>query len=414
MKGSCSKFLCAYLAMRVCFVYTGIAAAGNYELDPLLKKAYLAYQDPNRPRSEIIPLFEEYAEKNPDSIFLPEVYYRIGALYSIHRKLELGEKKDLSLQRRYYQKAHSLYGEKYCFVHQVAWSSLTGGHDVSLEVRKAYFDWLLKLQKGAGGADIYPIRDIGQVLNGMAPERSPEETQAILEYLHRNIGLHIYSTARNIFWFEGGKYDSLVDLAASYPDTELGREAARKVHEADEYFLGFVDPSFADPNMDRGSVEPNTNLGPAPKREEIFLPRFEMASRQGRPAILDLATRKLIHWPNVGLHTEQMHRIAVKSKRGDLAWDGRLVAIRGGEILSTKQESMRPLASTKSAWTHSYELPKDLKLPYHVVVVVKGSTSYLMSVQSIEENGITISYTESAPQIVASPVQKGATTLDGP
>lgn len=402
MNGRCSKFLCAYLAIRVCFVCTGIAVAENHELDPLLKKAYLAYQDPNKPRSEIIPLFEEYAEENPDSIFLPEVYYRIGALYSIHRKPQLGEKKDLSLQRRYYQKAHRLYGEKYCALHRVAWSSLTGGHDASLEVRKAYFDWLLRLKKNATGEDIYPVRDIGQVLNGMAPERSPEETRAVLEHLRRNVGLYIYCTERNIFWFEGRKYDSLVDLAASYPDTELGRQAAKKVRAADEYFLGFVDPSVADPNTDRGSVEPNTNLGPARTREEIFLPRFDIASKQGKPAILDLATRELIQWPNVGLHTEQMHRIAAESKRGDLAWDGRLVAIRGAEILSAKHGSARPLASAKSQWTRSYELPKDLKLPYHMIVVVKGGISYLMSVQSVQEDGIKISYTQWASRIVDS------------
>lgn len=89
-----------------------------YELDPHLKKAYLAYLDPKTPRTEIISLFEKYIEKEPKSVFLPETYFRIGTLYCIHRKRKLSESYKPELAAEYYEKAHKLYGDRFSHAHR--------------------------------------------------------------------------------------------------------------------------------------------------------------------------------------------------------------------------------------------------------------------------------------------------------
>jgi hypothetical protein len=60
------------------------AQAGRLEaVDPLLRKAWLGYSDyDNRDREQVKQMFEEYLKRNPDSPFAPEIYYRIGSMYS--------------------------------------------------------------------------------------------------------------------------------------------------------------------------------------------------------------------------------------------------------------------------------------------------------------------------------------------
>jgi hypothetical protein len=210
-----------------------------YELDPLLKKAYLAYLDPNKPRKEIIPMFEAYIKKEPNSIFLPEISFRIGTLYCTHRKENFGESYDLKLASNYYEKAHKLYGYKFCYDHRTAWASLSNWPTATLDTRKAYYAWLQSLSQNISAEDIYPIRRISQVLKGFSPELDVEERAKVAEGLMRkeSFSLYIEVAEKNIFLKTSNNYRELVDLATSYPDTGLGKQAGIRLKEMDKSLL---------------------------------------------------------------------------------------------------------------------------------------------------------------------------------
>jgi tetratricopeptide (TPR) repeat protein len=236
-----------------------------YEPDPLLKKAFEAYSDPNVPSNNAIQLFEKYIEKNPDSPFLAEIYFRIGALYSIHIRKNLGEQKNMDLQKKYYEKAHKLYGDKFSYLNDTAWASLVNMTSSSLEERKKYYDWLLKFKKEIKPDDIYPIREIEQTFNGRQPKLSSREITTISKGLKANLAHFIDSTEKNILWRTGGNYKDLADLASSYPDTNLGKNAKIRLKPIDKLYLDLLDtgkPSSSIAGMNKDLLEPNVSSEP--------------------------------------------------------------------------------------------------------------------------------------------------------
>lgn len=83
--------------------------------------------------------------------------------------------------------------------------------------------------------------------------------------------------------------------------------------------------------------------------------------------------------------------------KGDIAWDGTVVATRGSKVLTIKQESNRPLKLTKGKWTDSYKLPEKAQLSYSILVVTNEGVNYLMIIRKIESGGITVSYRQLDP-----------------
>lgn len=223
--------------------YVIISPGEKYEPDALLQKAYESYLDMTKPREEIIPLFEEYISKNPKSIFLPEIYFRIGTLYCTNIREELGDSYEPKLATEYYKKAHALYGDKFSYSHRTAWATITNYAWGTFEERKSYYDWLQKLSKTVTGDNIHPIRRISQTLLGFAPELTAEERGKIAEALKhkKSFALYIGGAETNILWRVGNNYRELVDLAESYPDTELGRQAEARLRKMDKFLLDGLD-----------------------------------------------------------------------------------------------------------------------------------------------------------------------------
>lgn len=241
-----------------------------YEPDPLLKKAFEAYSDPNVPSNNAIQLFEKYIEQNQDSPFLAEIYFRIGALYSIHIRKNLGEQKNEELQKKYYEKAHKLYGDQFSYLNNTAWASLINMTSSSLEERKKYYDWLLKYKKEIKPEDIYPIREIEQTFNGRQPKLSSRDISTMSKGLKGNLASFIVTAEKNILWRTGGNYKDLADLASSYPDTNLGKNAGLRLKEIDKLYLDMPaldKPSVSKIDMKRDLLD--TNIITEPFTEDM-------------------------------------------------------------------------------------------------------------------------------------------------
>jgi len=220
-----------------------------YDLDPVLREAYSAYVDEKRPSSDAIELFKKYLAANPNSEFLPEIYFRLGASYSIHRRE--GDPRNVSLQVEYYTKAHELYGRKYDHVHRTAWATLAN-RSRSLKVSREYYDWLLELQAEGAVEDIYPVRTIGQTRNGRWPQKPADALQVALENMRRTLPSVIEVAESNMLYIVSRNYAQLAELAAAYPNRSLGKIARQRLDRLDrESSNGAIrrmdDPGFMDP-----------------------------------------------------------------------------------------------------------------------------------------------------------------------
>lgn len=201
-----------------------------YVLDPLLREAFEAYVDENRPSVEAIRLFEEFAQRNPGSEFLPEVYFRIGALYSIHRRA--GEPSNREKEIEFFRKAHALYGNRFEPLHSCAWASLAN-LSRSLAEQRRYYDWLLRLQATGALDDIHPVRQIEQTRNGRPPRMAKEDIGQRYDAMKRIVPVEVDTAEKNILAQASQTYASLAELAAAYPSTRLGVAASERLERLD-------------------------------------------------------------------------------------------------------------------------------------------------------------------------------------
>ncbi|MHC4171459.1 MAG: hypothetical protein ACYST5_00760 [Planctomycetota bacterium] len=132
------------------------------------------------------------------------------------------------------------------------------------------------------------------------------------------------------------------------------------------------------------------------KEVELFIPKVGIALEKGGPFVLGLSDGKLVN-PRNKPGSQESNKFLTELDKGDIAWDGTVVAIRGASVLTTKQESKRPLKFTKGKWSRSYKLPEKVELPYSMLVVTKEDTNYLMTVRKIESGGIRVTYKKLNP-----------------
>ncbi|MFB0524502.1 MAG: hypothetical protein ACETVZ_03110 [Phycisphaerae bacterium] len=148
----------------------------------------------------------------------------------------------------------------------------------------------------------------------------------------------------------------------------------------------------------------------APKKDkfeqtELFIPKAALALEKGTPFVLNLSSGKLIN-PLSKPDSEKAHKYLTKLGKGDIAWDGTVVATRTATVLTTKQQSHQPLKFTKRKWSGSYKLSEKVELPYSMLVVTSEGENYLMTIHKIKPNGIRVTYKKLNPQEISHYRQK--------
>jgi hypothetical protein len=143
----------------------------------------------------------------------------------------------------------------------------------------------------------------------------------------------------------------------------------------------------------------DAELGKTKNKSEwtvLFIPKADLALKEYEPFVLSISDSRLLN-PRNKPESEESNKFLAELGKGDIAWDGAVIATRGAKALTIKQESKRPLKLTKGKWTGSYQLPEKVELPYSMLVVTNERVSYLMTIRKIDSGGITIAYRELDP-----------------
>ncbi len=207
----------------------------SYQIDPLFKKAWLEYRDwNNRNREEVAKLFQQYIDKDPNSIFMPEIYYRLGSMYSNNRNPEKGETLDIDLRNKYWKRASALYGGLFSIESMAIGSFIS---DDSLQSRKLYYEHLTDFIDNGGPEDIFPIQNIGLCVEGYSPELNIEQRKDLYKRIKPTIPSLINEWEK--LMFRKASYIDLLDIAYSYSGSELEKQARERLKVIDSkiYYL---------------------------------------------------------------------------------------------------------------------------------------------------------------------------------
>ena len=146
---------------------------------------------------------------------------------------------------------------------------------------------------------------------------------------------------------------------------------------------------------------------------ELFLPKAGLAIEKGVPFVAHLSDHTFVD-PRARPDSERAYRHLMELGKGDLAWDGRLLAMRDAVLLTTQQESKRPLTHIKGKWAQIYELPRKARLPYWTVVVTKEGDSYLLSVREIRNDGMRVACRKLGSDELSLHIGKSKATRETP
>jgi len=134
-------------------------------------------------------------------------------------------------------------------------------------------------------------------------------------------------------------------------------------------------------------------------KQAIFVPRSAVAEDSNKPYILDLATRITLGNPSkAALDSKALYDKLSEQRKGDIAWNGLLVILRDAKAYSLRQSQRLLLKRKGTAWARFYELPKERKLPYQIIVTNAQGMSYMISILKVQADGIYVSCRELCSQ----------------
>ncbi len=135
----------------------------------------------------------------------------------------------------------------------------------------------------------------------------------------------------------------------------------------------------------------DANQIPNIEDKKMFIPDANTALKQGKEFVFDIAGGKLFN-PGAEINSEKTNNNLLKLGKGDIAWDGSIITVRKAKALTILDESKHPLKYIPGKWCEHYRLPDKIVLPYSFVIITKENINYLVTIQKIEAEGITISY----------------------
>ncbi len=124
---------------------------------------------------------------------------------------------------------------------------------------------------------------------------------------------------------------------------------------------------------------------------EVFIPKASKALEEAKSFVFGFSDSKLVN-PKDKPESEESDKFLTKLGKGDIAWDDKIIAVRGAVVLKTKENANKPIKSTKGNWSISYELPEKMELPYSFLIFTKEKENYFVNINKIEPEGITVSF----------------------
>ena len=196
--------------------------AKKYKMDPALAEAFREHLSDTRDRDKAERMLLEYIQGNPESPFIPEVYFHLGAMYTCNRAVPK-EKRDRRKADAYFAQSHKLFGDKFGTAHDCAWSYLVMKRAVPLVQKREYYDWVRRSRE-LGADAIWPYREIQIcMIYGKPPELSDAEKAERARNWQRGSEQFITACERTLMMYADPH--ALAVYARDYPGTELGRRA---------------------------------------------------------------------------------------------------------------------------------------------------------------------------------------------
>ena len=205
--------------------------AQKYHVDPLLAEAMKERLSDDRDRDKAERLLLKYIKDNLDSPFVPELYFHLAAMYS-HNALPPKEAIDRKRAEGYFEQAHRLFADKYSVPNDCAWSFLVMTPDASLAAKRKYYEWV-RNSKETDATKVWPYRDLEKcMIYGQAPDLSEAERAEQAQSWQRDSDARIRACERTLLYY--ADQQALETYLREYADTELGRQAKKRLKEQDD------------------------------------------------------------------------------------------------------------------------------------------------------------------------------------
>jgi len=205
-----------------------------------------------------------------------------------------------------------------------------------------------------------------------------------------NLGIDLSESDFTVFLPTG---TVITDYIISHRATEVKLDCYMSIAD----ILGISTQEIVQKELAKLIIHPNP-LPSKQTRREIFVPNADVAQKEDKLFVLDLARAALVKAPVADkLDTENIYNYLTKLGKGDIAWNGSLITLRKAKALSIGDESKHTFKYTANQWSGSCKLPQILELPYTLLIVSKEGLNYLVTVEKIETDGIYIASEKLEP-----------------
>ena len=162
----------------------------------------------------------------------PEIYYRIGSMYSNNANSKIGETLDRQKRDHYFTKALEGYGAAFAVEADAARSFLAGRREVPLDARLDYYDWLIGFEKKGGPDAVHPIQRISEhVTYGEPAQMTEEEMSQRVAFLRRYLTAVVPAVEHNLILRMARTPAEWKRIAERYPGRRIGEAAGRRLKE---------------------------------------------------------------------------------------------------------------------------------------------------------------------------------------
>lgn len=410
------------------------------QFDPELNGGDMSKAD----RAQAEYYYHRYLKDATESSKKAQVYAQLGALYAVSFNRQRGEEPNRVKARDYYKKVLELEPERMAPPTMWARSMLCSLDNPPgmerIKARVAFYTWLdswdeAKIRKlwmphrkpGTKRGPVIPdwVEDVNEplaselraLLTKDLVEPSEEDLRGTLNALVDYKEVAILNAATDAIYLEVPE-EGFSYIREHLPPEAPERKALdkiirssrqRMVDEEAQRILDSFYPARRPPS--EGSHDANAvgarppGVGAAAGSTVLrrFIPHVHFAKQRMIPFILDLRSgAKVGFTARDRADDSQAYEDLAKTKRGDLAWDGRFLTTPGVKLLSSREEVQKPPKYTAEKHVGAYGLPKDVRPWYTLVALDRAGVHYLIKVFRVVPDGVDIFYRQLAPGEVSA------------
>ena len=380
----------------------------NYENDPDLAKAMEYDLEMNHAdlkkynRQEAEKYYLKYLENAKDDFQIARVYCQLGAMYAVAFNAKSGEKSDFEKARKYYKKVIETEPERIGRPTIVARNMLASMLPCDLnrvKARTEVYKWLDSITEEDICKKSLPRRPVPADANSFDQDQfrnffeNKIKLNRSIDDLKEGAVYNACCDSKSLDVPEEGFLYILSKLPENAPEKKIVKEFLSEEQEAViNSGLRYVLDSFIDDDVKANNG--NEKVPGEIKISRRFIPEIEFAVKEDLPFILDFQTGEFLVLERKFTEAQQVYDMFNQAElvKGDLAWNNSFFAVRDCLLFTPKKENKRALKSIKKEGHLEYEIPKETRLPYSLLIQTKEKRKYLVTVYKMTQDGVWIYY----------------------